>query len=142
MADVHDKRTRSYNMSRIKGKNTKPEMLVRKFLHGKGLRYGLHNKGLPGTPDLCFRKYKKVLFINGCFWHGHKNCKYFKLPATRTVWWKNKINATIQRDKKKIEELLFLGWDSLTVWECELKPDKREHTLNNIYLAIVGGEKL
>lgn len=142
MADVHDEHTRSYNMSRIKGQNTKPELLVRKFLHGKGLRYSLHNKSLPGKPDLCFRKYMKVLFVNGCFWHGHENCKYFKLPETRTDWWNNKINATIQRDRKKIEELLLLGWDSLIIWECELKPGKREHTLNSIYLSITGGEKL
>jgi DNA mismatch endonuclease (patch repair protein) len=136
MADVHDKNTRSYNMSRIKGQNTKPEILVRKYLHGKGLRYSLHNKSLPGKPDLCFKKYMKVLFINGCFWHGHKNCKYYKLPATRTDWWQDKIETTVKRDKKKIEELNAIGWSSLIVWECELKPQYREQTLSNLYLSI------
>ncbi len=137
MADVHDKQTRSYNMSRIKGQDTKPELLVRKYLHGKGLRYSLHNKSLPGKPDICFRKYKKVLFINGCFWHGHENCKYFRLPATRTEWWKEKIGATVKRDRRKTEELKALGWSSLIIWECELKPKKREQTLENIYLSII-----
>jgi DNA mismatch endonuclease, patch repair protein len=142
MTDVHNKNTRSFNMSRIKGLDTKPELLVRKCLHGKGLRYSLHNKSLPGKPDLCFKKYMKVLFINGCFWHGHNNCKYFKLPATRTEWWKNKIEATRERDKRKIEELDDLGWNSLIVWECDLKPQKREQTLNSIYLSVTKGEGL
>lgn len=129
-------------MSRIKGQNTKPELLVRKYLHSKGLRYSLHNKNLPGKPDLCFKKYMQVIFINGCFWHGHKNCRYFKLPATRTEWWREKIEATKQRDKKNIEDLKAQGWGVLTIWECELKPQKREQTLNNIYLSIVEGDKL
>lgn len=141
MADVHDKHTRSYNMSRIKSQDTKPELLVRKYLHGRGLRYILHNKDLPGKPDLCFKKYMKALFINGCFWHGHDNCKYFKLPATRTDWWENKINTTKERDKQKIKELVNLGWESLIVWECDLKPTKKENTLNSIYLSITKGEK-
>ena len=145
MADVHDKHTRSFNMSRIKCQDTKPEMLVRKYLHGKGLRYALHNKNLPGRPDLCFKRYMTVLFINGCFWHGHENCKYYKLPATRTEWWQNKIENTVKRDKKKIEELKALGWTSLIVWECELKPLKREQTLINLYIQlnrpIENGEK-
>lgn len=83
MTDVHDIATRSYNMSRIKGTDTKPEMLLRKFLHAKGLRYRLHNKKLPGKPDLTLLKYKTVLYVNGCFWHGHKSCKYFVLPKAR-----------------------------------------------------------
>ena len=84
MADVHDKATRSYNMSRIRNKDTKPEMLVRKFLFANGFRYRLNDKKLPGKPDIVLPKYKTVIFVNGCFWHGHENCKYFKLPATRT----------------------------------------------------------
>lgn len=140
MTDVHNKETRSYNMSRIKAQDTKPELLVRKYLHGRGLRYSLYNKNLPGKPDLCFKKHMKVLFINGCFWHGHEDCNYYKLPATRTKWWKDKIEATIKRDIKKMEELKALGWKSLILWECDLKPQKREQTLNKIYLSIIGEE--
>lgn len=99
MADVHNKATRSYNMSRIRGRDTKPEMLVRKYLHASGIRYRLHNKKLPGKPDIVLPKYKTVIFVNGCFWHGHENCKYFVIPKTRTDWWINKINQTKDRDK-------------------------------------------
>ena len=90
MADVHDTATRSFNMSRIKGKNTKPEMLVRNFLHAHGYRYRLHDKKLPGKPDIVLPKYKTAIFVHGCFWHGHTNCKYFVVPKTRTEWWRNK----------------------------------------------------
>ncbi|RYZ18801.1 MAG: DNA mismatch endonuclease Vsr, partial [Chitinophagaceae bacterium] len=100
MADVHDKKTRSYNMSKIKGKNTKPEMLVRKFLHANGFRYRLHCKNLPGKPDIVLSKYKTVIFVHGCFWHGHEHCRYYVVPKTRTDWWLNKINRNIQNDKK------------------------------------------
>lgn len=124
-------------MSRIKGTNTKPEMLVRKFLHAKGLRYRLHNKDLPGKPDLTFPKYHTVIFINGCFWHGHKGCKYFVMPKTRTEWWSEKIEKNIKRDSKSLDDLKELGWYSLVIWECELKPDKREKTLSNLYRSIV-----
>ena len=92
MADVHDKKTRSYNMSRIKGKDTKPELLVRKFLHAHGYRYRLNVKTLPGKPDIVLPKYHTIIFVHGCFWHGHENCKYFKIPQTRTQWWTDKIN--------------------------------------------------
>lgn len=86
MSDVHSKKVRSYNMQQIRGKNTTPEMVVRKFLHSMGLRYKLFDKKLPGKPDLSFPKYKVVIFVNGCFWHGHENCRYFILPKTRTKW--------------------------------------------------------
>jgi DNA mismatch endonuclease (patch repair protein) len=86
MADVHDKATRSYNMSRIRAKNTKPELLVRKFLHAQGFRFRLHDKKLPGKPDIVLPKHKTVIFIHGCFWHGHKGCKYYVVPKTRTDW--------------------------------------------------------
>ena len=105
MTDVHDKKTRSYNMSRIRSKDTKPEILVRKFLFGKGFRYKLHDKTLPGKPDLVFLKYKIVIFIHGCFWHGHEGCKYFVVPKTRTKWWLNKINGNMVNDKKKKNSL-------------------------------------
>ncbi len=93
MADVHDKKTRSYNMSRIRSKNTKPEIIIRKFLFSQGFRYRLHDKKLPGKPDIVLPRYETVIFVNGCFWHGHKNCKFFVLPKTRSEWWENKIKS-------------------------------------------------
>ncbi len=132
MADVHNEKTRSYNMSKISGINTKPEIIVRKYLHSKGLRYVLYNRNLPGKPDLVFPKYKTIIFINGCFWHGHEGCRYYSIPKTRTEWWKNKIDATIKRDKKIIQELKEHGWKILTIWECELKPQIKFLTLERI----------
>ena len=133
MADVHSIKTRSYNMSRIKGKDTKPEMLVRRFLFSKGFRYRLHDKNLPGKPDIILPKYKTLIFVNGCFWHGHKNCKYFKVPNTRSDWWLAKINGNISNDLKKQKVLRKEGWKVLVVWECELKPIKQEHTLSKLF---------
>jgi DNA mismatch endonuclease (patch repair protein) len=130
MADVHDKGTRSYNMSRIRGCDTKPEMLVRKYLFARGLRYRLHSKTLPGKPDIVLPKYRTAIFVNGCFWHGHEGCKYFVMPKTRTEWWKSKIDETIKRDSQMQEELKELGWRSIVVWECELRPEKMEMTLS------------
>jgi len=136
MTDVHDKKTRSYNMSRIKGKNTKPEMLVRKFLFKNGYRYRLNYSKLPGKPDIVLPKYKTVIFINGCFWHGHKGCKFFVIPKTRTEWWVDKINRTIERDEIKIRELEKKGWTVKTLWECELKPEKRTKTLEDLLVFL------
>ena len=99
MADVHDKATRSYNMSRIRGKDTKPEMIVRRFLHANGFRYRLHVKDLPGKPDIVLPKYRTVIFVHGCFWHGHEECKYFKLPGTRTEWCREKIEKNMELRK-------------------------------------------
>jgi len=121
MADVHDKATRSYNMSRIKNKNTKPEILVRKFLFADGFRYRINDKKLPGKPDIVLPKYKTVIFVNGCFWHGHENCKYFKLPATRTEWWKEKIEGNIKNDTIKHALLREGGYKVKVIWECEIK---------------------
>lgn len=121
MADVHSKETRSYNMSRIKGKDTKPEMLVRKFLFANGFRYRLHDKNLPGKPDIILPKYKTVIFVNGCFWHGHENCKYFVIPKTRTEWWKDKIRKNISNDIKNQMLLKEMGYKVIIVWECEIK---------------------
>ena len=136
MTDVHDKKTRSYNMSRIKGKNTKPEMLVRKFLHKNGFRYRLNYSKLPGKPDIVLPKYKTVIFINGCFWHGHKGCKFFVVPITRTEWWTEKINSTIERDEIKNKELKKMGWDVKTLWVCELKPEKSTKTLEDLLVFL------
>jgi len=132
MADVHNKATRSYNMSRIKGKNTKPEMLVRKFLHANGYRYKLHEKKLPGKPDIVLPKYRTVIFVHGCFWHGHTNCRYFVVPKTRTQWWTDKINGNKANDDKAIKALKKDGWKIINIWECDLKPTKVEKTLNSL----------
>src|SRR5215213_8138945 len=120
MADVHTPAQRSYNMSRIKGKDTKPEMLVRKFLHANGFRYRLHVKNLPGKPDIVLPKYKTVIFVHGCFWHGHKNCKKAALPSTKSEWWKEKISKNIFNDNKAMNGLKKQGWIILAVWTCEL----------------------
>jgi DNA mismatch endonuclease (patch repair protein) len=136
MADVHSKEIRSYNMSRIKGKNTKPEMLVRKFLHANGYRYKLHDKSLPGKPDIVLPKYKTVIFVHGCFWHGHPNCKYYVVPKTRTDWWLNKLSGNIANDAKAIKALKKDGWKIITIWECNLKSAKVERTLNTLLKKI------
>ncbi len=127
MTDVHDKATRSYNMSQIKGKDTKPELLIRKYLFANGFRYRLHDKKLPGKPDIVLPKYQTVVFINGCFWHGHENCQYFKLPKTRTKWWKDKIENNIKNDKLKHDKLSSMGYNIIIVWECKIK-DKSIYT--------------
>lgn len=136
MADVHEPEIRSYNMSRIKGKDTKPEMLVRKFLFSNGFRYRLHDKKLPGKPDLVLPKHKTVIQVLGCFWHGHKGCKYFVIPKTRTKWWKEKIEGNIERDQIADKELKLEGWKVIVIWECELKPGKREKTLASLVKSI------
>lgn len=132
MADVHTKKQRSFNMSRIKGKDTKPEMLVRKFLHANGFRYKLHDKKLPGKPDIVLPKYKTVIFVHGCFWHGHANCKYFKIAKTRTKWWLEKINKNKANDTKAIQALKKDAWKIIQIWECDLKPLKLERTLQSL----------
>ena len=132
MTDVHSSEVRSFNMSRIKSKNTKPEILVRKFLFSKGFRYRLHSSKLPGKPDIVFPKYKTVIFVNGCFWHGHEGCKYFVVPKTKTEWWINKIYKTRQLDKENTAKLEKSGWKVLTIFECQLKKDNKQDTLNDI----------
>jgi DNA mismatch endonuclease, patch repair protein len=137
MADVHDRKTRSYNMSQIKGKNTQPEILVRKFLFAHGFRYRLHNKKLPGNPDIIFPKYKIVIFINGCFFHRHKDCKLATKSKTHKKFWNNKIEGNVLRDKKNLEILTEMKWTVINLWECEIEPrrkksEKREATLKNL----------
>lgn len=132
MADVHEPEVRSYNMSQIKGKDTKPEIVVRKFLHSNGFRYRLHVRDLPGKPDIVLKKYNTVIFIHGCFWHGHKDCKYYVIPKTRTKWWLDKINRNKEKDDESIKVLKQVGWNSITIWECELKKDKRQYTLESL----------
>ncbi len=137
MADVHDKKTRSYNMSRIRSSNTKPELLVRKFLHAQGFRYRLNVKTLPGKPDIVLPKYHTVIFVHGCFWHGHQKCKYFKIPKTRTQWWTDKINTNKGNDLKAMKALKKDGWKVIEIWECDLKTKFRENTLQKIVSSIL-----
>ena len=124
MVDVVDAAVRSRMMSNIKGKNTKPELLVRKLLHAAGYRFRLHVAELPGKPDIVLRKHKAAIFVNGCFWHGH-GCHLFRLPSTRTEFWETKIAANSERDKKAIQSLFSNGWRVATVWECALKGKHR-----------------
>src|SRR3978361_452721 len=121
MADVHSKKTRSYNMSRIRSKDTKPELLVRKFLHKNGFRYRLHVKDMPGKPDMVLPKYKTVIFIHGCFWHGHEGCKKAALHETRRDWWEEKINKNKQNDINTEAALKATNWNIITIWQCKLK---------------------
>jgi DNA mismatch endonuclease (patch repair protein) len=136
MADVHDQKTRSFNMSQIKAKHTKPELLVRKYLHAQGFRYTLHDKKLAGKPDLVLPKYKTVIFIHGCFWHGHAGCKYYVVPKTRRDWWLNKINGNKLNDIKAVKALKKEGWKIIAVWECDLKSVKAENTLGRLLKKI------
>lgn len=134
MADVHDKATRSYNMSRIKGKNTRPEMLVRKFLFAQGFRYRLNVKTLPGKPDIVLPKYKTVIFINGCFWHGHKGCKEAHYPKSNTEYWIEKIKRTQKRDQLARIGLNVQGWKVIVIWECEVSQEKLSTLIKEITL--------
>lgn len=124
MADIVSEAQRSFNMSRIRSKNTKPELIVRSILHRLGYRFtvnGPKNKQLPGRPDIVLPKYKTVIFVHGCFWHGHKGCKDFRLPKTRTEWWKAKLDGNVARDAKRRKDLKQLGWNVVVIWGCELK---------------------
>lgn len=120
MVDIVNRETRSRMMSGIRGKNTTPELLVRKYLHGRGLRFRLHAKNLPGKPDLVFPKYKAVVFVHGCFWHQHPRCKLATMPASNVEFWKQKLGANRERDQRNKRMLKALGWSVLTVWECQL----------------------
>lgn len=124
-------------MSRIKGKNTKPEILVRKFLFAHGFRYRIHVKNLPGKPDIVLPKYRTVIFIQGCFWHGHEGCKYFVIPQTRTDWWLEKINRNRENDLKNHDLLIKENWRVIVLWECMLRPYLREKTLSGLKEKII-----
>lgn len=125
-------------MASIKGKDTKPEMLVRKYLFANGYRFRLHVKNLPGKPDIVLRKYHTVIMINGCFWHGHENCSKFRLPKTNTEFWAEKIRKNRERDKKEELLLRVLGWHVINIWECELAPSKIQATLLNLEITLNG----
>ena len=112
---------RARNMSAIKSKNTKPEIAVRKLLHSMGYRFRLHRKDLPGSPDIVLPKYKTVIFVHGCFWHRHENCKYASNPNTRKEFWESKFKANVKRDFENQEKIKNIGWQSVVIWECEIK---------------------
>lgn len=139
--DVHDKTTRSYNMSQIKGKNTKPEEKERKYLFSQGFRFRKNDKRLPGTPDIVLPRYRTVIFVNGCFWHGHSGCKYFVWPKSNADFWKSKIEKNMIRDRIKDEELYALGWRVIVVWECELKSERADESLEQLKRNILEGEQ-
>lgn len=118
--DVFSREKRSQIMSRVSGRNTKPEIAVRSSLHRMGYRFRLHRKDLPGKPDITLPKYKKVIFVHGCFWHGHADCSRSKRPSTNEEFWREKLDKNIERDKSTVNALKELGWDVLTVWTCEV----------------------
>ena len=130
------KQQRSSNMAAIHGKDTKPEMVVRHWLWGHGFRYRLNHPRLPGKPDIVMRKYRTCIFINGCFWHGHEGCRYYTIPKTNTEFWVSKVKRNKERDLKVQHELAAMGWHSITIWECELKPKVREKTLESLAFTL------
>lgn len=130
--DVHSKETRSYNMSRIRATQTKPEEIVAKYLFSQGFRYRRNVKTLPGTPDIVLKKYRTVIFVNGCFWHMHENCKYFVWPDNNAKFWREKLLKNRERDEKNQAELKRMGWKVLVVWECQLRKADRAQTLNRL----------
>ena len=133
MVDRISKKHRSWNMSRIRSKNTKPEMVVRSFLHKAGFRFRLHRHDLPGKPDIVLPKYNTVIFVHGCFWHRHKGCKYAYTPKSRLKFWKDKFAGTVKRDKLHLKQLQDNGWKVFIVWECETQNiDRTKNTINII----------
>lgn len=136
MADNHSKQVRSMNMSHIRSTNSKPEEKVRKYLFSQGLRYRKNVRKLPGCPDLVFAKYKTVVFVNGCFWHKH-DCPRFVWPSSNEEYWRHKINGNVERDKKNYALLESQGWQVLVIWECQLKKDKAETALSELYKKII-----
>lgn len=130
--DKLTKEQRHRCMSAIRSKNTKPELLVRKFLFSRGFRYRLNHPRLPGHPDLVLRKYRTVIFVNGCFWHGHEGCRYYVLPKSNVNFWQAKVERNRARDAEERHKLTAMGWHCITVWECQLKPKVRQQTLESL----------
>ncbi len=138
MADTMTPEQRSRCMAAVKGKDTKPEMIVRKYLFSRGLRFRVQVRKLPGNPDIVLPKFKTVIFVDGCFWHGHEGCKYFRLPKSNIEFWKEKIERNVARDAHNETELKALGWNVIRVWECEIKTvSRREEYLMSLYVRIV-----
>ena len=147
MADKMTKEQRHRCMASIKGRDTKPEMLVRRYLHSRGYRYRVNVRRLPGKPDIVLHKYRTVIFINGCFWHGHEGCRYYVPPKSNSQFWQQKIERNKQRDIEKRIQLRLLRWHTIIIWECQLKPKQRyttlqalEQTLNKIFLLNNGAK--
>ena len=136
MSNFQTSPQRHANMAAIHGKDTKPEMIVRRYLWGHGYRYRLNHPRLPGKPDIVMRKYRTCIFVNGCFWHGHEGCRYYSIPKTNTEFWVNKVKRNKERDVKVQHELAAMGWHSITIWECELKPKVREKTLMSLIYTL------
>lgn len=136
MSDTKTLQQRHSNMAAIHGKNTKPELVVRKWLWSHGYRYRLNHPRLPGKPDIVLKKYRTCIFVNGCFWHGHEGCKYYRTPKTNTDFWINKVRRNKERDRKVCQKLVLMGWHSITIWECELKLSKRERTLESLIFTL------
>lgn len=136
MADCLNQAQRHKNMAAIKGKNTKPEMVVRQFLWHHGFRYRINYQHLPGKPDIVFGKLRLCIFVNGCYWHGHDGCKYFVMPKTHIEFWTAKINQNKERDRQVCQQLTSMGWNCLTIWECQLKPKVQKETLETLLKAI------
>lgn len=136
MADKMTPAQRHRCMSSIKGKDTKPEMLVRRYLHGHGFRYSLHSKRLPGKPDLVLRKYHSVIFVNGCFWHAHPGCSCYRKPSSNIAFWEEKVRRNKERDAADVAALESLGWHVMVVWECELSKSRFESTMDNLVTGL------
>ncbi|MFU8858363.1 MAG: very short patch repair endonuclease [Deferrisomatales bacterium] len=125
MTDVFSKEKRSWIMSRVKGRDTKPEVLVRSFVHRMGFRFRIHRRDLPGSPDIVLPRHKKVIFVHGCFWHGHKRCRRAKRPTTNEGFWNQKLDGNVKRDMRFRRRLRQIGWEVLVVWQCEIRsPEK------------------
>ncbi len=134
--DVFSREKRSQIMSRVSGKNTKPELIVRSSLHNMGYRFRLHRSDLPGKPDITLPKFKKVIFVHGCFWHGHRGCRRSNRPSTNKKFWQEKLDKNMERDKLNIKNLKEFGWDVLVVWTCEVNDS---HELKRKLLSFLEG---
>ena len=134
--DIHTPAKRHRNMAAIRSKNTRPELIVRHWLWRRGFRYRLNDPRLPGHPDLVLKKYRTCIFVNGCFWHGHEGCKYFKMPLTNTDFWHKKISRNKERDREEQQLLAKMGWHCITVWECQLKKQEKEQTLKSLAFTL------
>lgn len=132
MTDIHTTKVRSYNMSKIRSKNTKPEIVVRKLLFAKGYRFRIHDKKLPSNPDIVLKKYNTVIFVHGCFWHMHESCKFSSVPASNMEYWVPKLTKNAMNDEAAVEILRNLNWKVIVLWECQLRSKVREDTLNNL----------
>jgi DNA mismatch endonuclease (patch repair protein) len=142
VGDIFPAKARSHVMSQIRSKNTRPELQVRHFLWNSGFRYRLHGKKLPGSPDIVLPRYKTVVFVHGCFWHGHPNCKQFKMPGTNTAFWEAKIGRNRERDACAIADLKAMGWNVIVLWECEIQGKAGRPRLVRLISEILGHEAL